>query len=150
MKLIIIFLFTYSIMLGQTPSPSKKDFLETLDYNNLKTWTSCNINGEFFKSEIVYLDDLFNYIDCKEYVTWRFDNLKSFHQFEGKSGNGHGIAITKPMTKNDCYKIKIVEEKTQTILNIYNQKVLIESFIVLSAGYDSSLRRNRLTLKRIK
>jgi hypothetical protein len=149
MKTLIILFSVYSIAFGQNVDSTKKNFLETLDYNNLKTWTSCNQDSSFFKSDTIFLDDIFNYIDCREYVTWRFDNLKSFHQFSGQS-QPSGISITKVMTDKDYFKFKIIENKDQTFLNLYNKKVLVETFIILNAGYDNKLRRNRLSLKRVK
>jgi hypothetical protein len=147
MKLIITFLFAFSVTFAQ--SPLKKDFLETLDYNNLKTWTTCNVDSAFFKSDTIYLDDSFDYVNCKEQVTWHFANLKSFWQVSGRTFE-NGMGETKVMTEKDHYKIKIIENKNETLLKVYNKRILIETYQILSAGYDSKLRNNRLTLKRIR
>lgn len=147
MKLIITFLFAFSISFAQ--SPRKKDFLETLDYNNLKTWTTCNVDSVFLKSDTIYLDDLFDYVNCKEQVTWHFENLKSFWQVSSWSLE-NGMGKTKIMTEKDHYKIKIIENEKETLLKVYNKRILIETYQILSAGYDSKLRKNRLVLKRIR
>lgn len=149
MKILISLFLIQSIAFGQNVDSTKKNFLETLDYNNLKTWTSCNKDSSFFKSDTVFLDDIFNYIDCAEYITWRFDNLKSFWQFSGQSKQS-GIQVTKVMNEKDHYRLKIFENKNETLLKIYNKRVLVETFIIIDAGYDTKLRRNRLTLRRVR
>ena len=84
----------------------------------------------------------------KKYIIWGFDNSKSFYQVEGENFNNYdGVKL---ITENDWYKIKIVEEENETLLNIYNQKKLIESFIVHELGYNEKEKWNRLTLIRKK
>ena len=146
MKLIITFLLTFALTFAQ--SPLKKDFLETLEYNNLKTWTTCNVDSVFFKSDTIYLDDLFDSVNCKEQITWSFENLKSFWQVTSWSLE-NGMGKSKIMTEKDHYKIKIIENEKETLLKVYNKRILIETYKILSAGYDSKLRKNRLVLKRI-
>lgn len=148
MKLLFSFLLFSSMIFAQNNIPSRKKILEVLKYNTLKSWVSCNRDSLFFKSDTIYLDVTFDYIKCNETITWSFDKLKSFWQVSGKS-NGDGTGSTIIMTEKDYYKLKITEEENGTFIKIYNKKNLKNTFLVLSAGYDQNLKRNRIALKRI-
>lgn len=148
MKQLFSFLFFTSIIFGQNNNPTKKNILELLKYNNLKSWVSCNQDSLFFKSDTIYFDERFDYIKCNQTITWSFDNLKSFWQVNGKS-NGNGTSSTMIMTEKDHYKLKITEQENGTFLKIYNKKTLKNTFLVLSAGYNQNLKRNRIVLIRI-
>jgi hypothetical protein len=141
-------IFFSSIIFGQNNNPTKKNILELFKHNNFKSWVSCNQDSLFFKSDTIYLDDSFDYIKCNQTITWRFNNLKSFWQVNGKSyGNGTGSTII--MTEKDHYKLKITEQGNGTFLKIYNKKTLKNTYLVLNAGYNQNLKRNRITLIRI-
>ena len=148
MKQLFSFLFFSSIIFGQNNNPTKKNILELFKHNNFKSWVSCNQDSLFFKSDTIYLDDSFDYIKCNQTITWRFNNLKSFWQVNGKSyGNGTGSTII--MTEKDHYKLKITEQDNGTFMKIYNKKTLKNTYLVLNAGYNQNLKRNRITLIRI-
>ena len=135
---------------GQTNKVTKKQLSENFKKKDSYTrqWITCNKDSTFYKSDTLYFHDRLNYYRCKKYIIWGFDNSKSFYQVEGENFNNYdGVKL---ITENDWYKIKIVEEENETLLNIYNQKKLIESFIVHELGYNEKEKWNRLTLIRKK
>jgi hypothetical protein len=142
------FLFFSSIIFGQNNNPTKKNILELFKHNKFKSWVSCNQDSLFFKSDTIYLEDSFDYTKCNQTITWRFNNLKSFWQVNGKSYE-NGTSSTIIMTEKDHYKLKITEHGNGTFLKIYNKKTLKNTYLVLIAGYNQNLKRNRITLIRI-
>lgn len=147
MRTFIILLFTFSLSFGQSKNLSKKEILQFLKGKDLKNWTTCDSDSLYYKSEIIYLDDIQDF-ECWKYVTWRFKSLKKFWLINGTKK--HGLTSTTILTENNFYHLKIIDKKNDITFKIYDKKKLIETFLVIDAGYNDVLKCNRITLKRIK
>ena len=147
---IALFFLIIQISFGQNYKFTKKQLIENFKKKESFTrqWITCNTDSTFYKSDTLYFHDRLNYYRCKKYIIWGFDNSKTFYQVEGENFNNYdGVKI---ITENDWYKIKIIEEENQLVLNIFKQKKMVASFIVYELGYDEKERWNRLILIRKK
>jgi hypothetical protein len=147
MKTLFILIFTFSLSFGQNRSFSKKELLHILKENDKKNWTSCDSDSLYYKSKIIYLDDIQDF-KCWKYVTWNFKSLKKFWLVNGEKK--HGLTKTTILTKNNFYRLKIIDKKNEIKLKIYKKGKLMEAFLVIDAAYNESLKCNRISLKRIK
>jgi hypothetical protein len=147
MRTLIILLFTISLSFGQSKGLSKEDILQILKENDSKNWTTCDSDSLFYKSEIIYLDNIQDF-KCWKYVTWRFKSLKEFWLVNGEKK--HGLTKTTILTENNFYRLKIIDKENEITFKIYRKEKLVETFLAIDAGYNDSLKCNRITLKRIK
>lgn len=111
-------------------SPSKKEVFEAFkswkNYNS-RQWTTCNKDERFFKSDTISFFDIGGE-RCDEFVTWTFENKKSFYEIRGKTTNG--VSTTYLAKPTDLYKIKVLEKNGKTIIELYNQNKFVRAFIV--------------------
>ena len=75
-----------------------------LKENDKKNWTSCDSDSLYYKSKIIYLDDIQDF-KCWKYVTWNFKSLKKFWLLNGEKK--HGLTKTTILTKNNFYRFSI-------------------------------------------
>jgi hypothetical protein len=145
---IILFFLIIQISFGQTNKITKKQLYENFNKKDsfARQWITCNTDSTFYKSDTLYFHDRLNFYRCKKYIIWGFDNSKAFYQVEGENfSNYDGVKL---ITKNDWYKIKIIEDENQLLINVFKQKKKVATFIVYELGYDEKERWNRLILIR--
>lgn len=145
---ITLIILLFQISNGQINKVQKRELVKYFKKKNNfeRQWISCNSMNEFYNSDTLYFHDGINYNQCKKYIIWGFINSKKIYQVEGENYNNYNSV--KIITENDWYKIKIIEKENETLINIFKQKKLFQSFKVYELGYNQKEKSNRLLLIR--
>lgn len=110
---------------------SKKIIIDALSKE--KNWTSCNIDGQFYKNDTInfYSSRTLEY--CKKYISWEFVDNKSFREIKGEDfGNYQGTDI---LTDNDYYKFKFMEIDNEVILEISNSTKIKKKYKIIEMQF---------------
>ena len=156
-RLILIFLLIFFGSFAQTKPTKKyltklfKNSIEQEKKNTISTnsnpWVINNPNGEYYKSDTlkVYSYKSKRTNEFCEYVGWTFYRKDSFILNKCHHCNE---PPTNSVSKNeDWFKIVIVEDKDELIIELYNFGKIISRFKVLTLKESGA--ETELTLKRI-
>ena len=143
-------LFTLNCF-GQNSSNFKTEISNLLESENVftKSWATCNEQNSYFSNDTIYLSTRLKAYECSEFIRWDFDSKNGFTERKSSYVKGtHATYSINATTKNDIYKLKVVEENGKTIIRIYKKKTNIKSFIVLNFEPETE-EGIRITLVRI-
>ena len=126
--------------IAQTMMPQKQYLLAAIrestedDYSLNRTWTACNTDSAFFKTDTIRLYNNKNYqtgIGCCNYINWMFENEESFRQnssFPCTEPPGESIYFDD----SNLFGSKITEKGDALYFNVYQHDRLRSKFKVLS------------------
>ena len=159
--IVLIFLsFIWKATIAQTLVPKKQYLVAAIkesignDYSINRTWTACNTDSAFFKTDTIRLYNNKNYqtgIACCNYINWKFVNEVSFRQnfsFPCIEPPGESIYFDD----SNLFTSKITETGDTLYFNVYQQDRLKSKFEIVSiqrTKISNGELTNELTLVRV-
>lgn len=148
---LLLFLLIGTISYSQITKSKISSLLKKDKHSYSKVLRTCNTDSLFFKADTIhfYANEYFSVKGCCQYVEWSFYDGNNFN--ERRTNECNEPPRTFVARPEDFYSIKIEKIKEDFFINKYQNKMLVESYLVLAIDVVYRDKRepvNRLTLVR--